>query len=129
MHEWALAEAVVKTVEAAAKDKKIQEVRVLIGELQDIAEDVFSQALEELSKQRGYQFPYKLVEVPAEFTCRNCGHSWKLSEVKDRLPEEVRESIHFIPDVVHAFITCPKCGSPDFEVSKGRGVSLEIVSA
>ncbi len=37
------------------------------------------------------------------------------------------ESIHFIPEVAHTYIKCPKCGSPDFEIIKGRGIWLEKI--
>jgi hydrogenase nickel incorporation protein HypA/HybF len=43
------------------------------------------------------------------------------------LDEEAREAIHFLPEAAHAYIRCPKCGSPDFEILSGRGVWLESV--
>ena len=41
--------------------------------------------------------------------------------------EDVREAIHFVPEIAHTYIKCPKCGSPDFEVVQGRGVWLESI--
>ena len=43
------------------------------------------------------------------------------------MTEETREAIHFLPEAAHAFVRCPSCGSPDFAVSKGRGVSIKSI--
>jgi Zn finger protein HypA/HybF involved in hydrogenase expression len=37
------------------------------------------------------------------------------------------EAIHFIPELSHAFVRCPECGSPDFIILAGRGITLERV--
>ena len=39
-----------------------------------------------------------------------------------------REAIHFVPESAHAFLRCPACKSPDFEISKGRGVWVERIT-
>jgi len=61
----------------------------------------------------------------AEFKCRACGHKWFFE--KETLDESTAEAIHFVPEVAHTYLKCPKCGSPDFEVVEGRGVWLESV--
>jgi hydrogenase nickel incorporation protein HypA/HybF len=49
MHEWALAEAVVKAVEElVAESGRVECVEVVFGELQSLDEEVFRFALEEL---------------------------------------------------------------------------------
>ena len=35
------------------------------------------------------------------------------------------ESIHFVPELAHAFLRCPDCDGADFEVVAGRGVVLQ----
>ena len=55
MHEWALAESIlVAAVEAAEKEKlkTITEIRIGIGELQQIEQDIFEFALEEIIRIR-----------------------------------------------------------------------------
>ena len=37
------------------------------------------------------------------------------------------EAIHFIPELAHAFLECPSCQSPDFELLQGRGVSIGAI--
>jgi len=46
---------------------------------------------------------------------------------KKELNEDASEAIHFIPEIAHTYIKCPKCRSPDFEVLQGRGVWLESI--
>ncbi len=47
---------------------------------------------------------------------------------RKELGENEQEAIHFVPEAAHAFIRCPACGSPDFEISKGRGVWVERIT-
>jgi len=41
--------------------------------------------------------------------------------------EDESEAIHFIPEVAFVHARCPKCGSPDFEIMTGRGVSITLI--
>ncbi|RLF06739.1 MAG: hydrogenase nickel insertion protein HypA [Thermoprotei archaeon] len=127
MHEWALAEAIVKCVRDAIGDRGgVKEVCVVVGELQNIDLDVLEWALSELSKGTRLEratFKFELEKV--EFACRSCGKRWSLSDVS--LGDEEREAIHFIPELAHSFIKCPACGSPDFEVVRGRGVWIKYI--
>ncbi|UCF49843.1 MAG: hydrogenase maturation nickel metallochaperone HypA, partial [Thermoplasmatales archaeon] len=55
MHEWALAESILTTaVNAAEKEKikKIKEIVVGLGELQQVEQDIFEFALGELIKEQ-----------------------------------------------------------------------------
>jgi len=127
MHEWALAEAVISTISRLAESeglREIKEVKLKIGELQQIELEVFKFALTQLrdsSLLRNAKFNIEVVN--AEIKCRNCGFRWSLE--KEKINGDVAEAIHFVPEVIHAFIRCPKCGSPDFEIIGGRGVWIE----
>ncbi len=128
MHEWALADAIVRAVlEYAEKEgaDRVISVRVVLGELQDIDRDIVSFAIKEMFNGTiADGADVEFVEEEAEFRCRDCGYEWKLKEVRNRFDERIKENIHFIPEVVHTFLECPKCGSRDFEVIKGRGIYL-----
>lgn len=131
MHEWALADGIVRTaIEFAnmhGKDR-ILAIRVVLGELQDVNEEILKFAIDEIKKGTiAEDADVEFVLEEAEFRCRNCGHEWKLREVKEGFNERIKEDIHFIPEVVHAFLACPRCGSRDFEVVKGRGVYLAAI--
>jgi len=130
MHEWALAESIlVAAVEAADKEKlkKITEINIAIGELQQIEKDIFKFALDEIVKEQGEKLKDVKINIKDEkstLKCRNCEHNWNFSDMKKKLNEDESESIHFVPEVAFVHTRCPKCGSPDFEITSGRGVSI-----
>lgn len=124
VHEWALAEAVIKSLEGVGGPVKL--VRVVLGELQNVDGEILLFALEELKKGTRLEGAKFELEVElAEFECNFCGRKWKLSDVG--VGEAEREAIHFVPELAHAFLRCPSCGSPDFRVVKGRGVRIASV--
>ena len=125
MHEWALAEAVIAAASEVAKKeglREVTEVRIRVGELQQIDQVVFRFALSQVRKSELEGARFRIEKVRAKLRCRACGRAWVFS--KERLDEDTVEAIHFVPEVAHAYVKCPRCGSPDFEVLEGRGVWL-----
>ena len=117
MHEWALAEAVILTLSNIVDEKLLRSVidaTIRVGELQQIDLEAFKFALEQISMQYSVHARFELKKEKAEFRCRVCGETWPFK--KEELEPDVREAIHVIPEVAHAFIKCPRCNSPDFEV-------------
>ncbi len=130
MHEWALAEAVIRAVEEIVREKsgRVIEVKVVLGELQQVEEDIFREAITMLSRNTILEDAKIVIDRgEARFKCRNCGFEWSFSSLKSNLGEEEAEAIHFIPEIIHVFVKCPKCGSPDYEVTSGRGVWIEYI--
>ncbi|MGD0029295.1 MAG: hydrogenase nickel incorporation protein HypA [Candidatus Bathyarchaeia archaeon] len=128
MHEWALAEAVITAAsEIAEKEglKEVTEVRIKIGEIQQIERDIFNFALSQLKPAKFEKTRFTVETEKAELKCRVCGQEWLFNE--NKLDTDSAEAIHFVPEVAHSYIKCPKCGSPDFEIIRGRGVWLETV--
>jgi hydrogenase nickel incorporation protein HypA/HybF len=128
MHEWALAEAVITAAsELADKEglRRITEVRIKVGELQQINPEVLKFALSQLKTSKFEKARFLIEPAKARMQCRNCGNQWVFT--KEKLDESTAEAIHFLPEVAHTFIKCPKCGSPDFEILEGRGVWLQSV--
>jgi hydrogenase nickel incorporation protein HypA/HybF len=128
MHEWALAEAVIKTAsEIADKEglKQVTEVTVKIGELQQVDRQVFRFALSQMKPDNFKDAKFRITSAKTSLKCRVCGTAWKYDRKK--VDEATAEAIHFIPEVAHTYIKCPKCGSPDFEIAEGRGVWLESI--
>lgn len=126
MHEWALAEAVVSTILKIAGEeglKNITEVSIKIGELQQIDLEIFEFALSQLRSPLLENTKFSFETVNAKLKCKVCGHQWSFNS--ENLEEDVSEAIHFIPEIAHTYIKCPKCKSPDFEILMGRGVWLE----
>jgi len=128
MHEWALAEAVVSTTLKIAEEKGLKEIielKIKIGELQQIDQEIFEFALSQLRSPMFKNAKFSLETVKAELECRVCNHKWKFST--ENMDEDVSEFIHFIPEIAHTYLKCPKCGSPDFEILMGRGVWLDSI--
>ena len=142
MHEWAIAEGIVSTVVSfSLKEgaKKVTKVVISVGELSQLNLEILRDAIKELSEgtiMEGAEIVFQVEE--AMFKCSSCGFSWSFSSVKKNLlrmfcgedVEECDNPVHYVPDLVNVFLRCPKCGSPDFEISSGRGVkivSVEVV--
>jgi hydrogenase nickel incorporation protein HypA/HybF len=127
MHEWALADAVIAAAQERFGGKERLgpgSVTVLVGELQAIDREIFAFALDSLLAESALPAGvFRLETQPATFLCRPCGRRWELAE-EAGLTSEQREAIHFLPESAHAFVRCPACGSADFSVEKGRGVSI-----
>jgi len=133
MHEWALAEGVVSTALKEAEKgqlKKIARIKVKIGELQQIDNELFKSLLEDVLRVEDARVREAKLEYETEeaiLKCRVCGHEWPFSDSKKELSEEDAELIHFIPEMAKVYLRCPQCKSPDFEVVKGRGVWVESI--
>lgn len=129
MHEWALAEAVLQSVEDELADRgpiSVRSVTLLFGELQKIDREVFLIGLRSLCRDTSLNPDvFQVEEEPASFRCSGCGREWGLDETG--ATEEEREAIHFLPESAHAYMRCPGCGSPDFRVEKGRGVVIQAI--
>jgi len=128
MHEWALAEAVIAAASQAAEKEGLQEVKevkIKVGELQQIDLDILEFALSQLKPAKLKHTKFSIEVAKAELKCRVCGYRWFFK--KRRMDENAVEAIHFVPEIAHAYIKCPKCGSPDFEILEGRGVWLESI--
>jgi len=128
MHEWALAEAVISTVSQIIEKEglsKVSEVEIKVGELQQIELDIFKFALSQLKTPLLKKTKFNIQTVKAELQCNVCRHRWIFE--REKLNEETAEAIHFLPEIAHTYIKCPKCGSPDFQILKGRGVWLESI--
>jgi hydrogenase nickel incorporation protein HypA/HybF len=130
MHEWALAEAVVATVEKIRREnagRPLLSVNLRLGELQSVDPEAFRAGLAAALGGLPYGLEvFHFTSVPAAFRCRACGHFWPLAETPG-IGEEEREAIHFLPESAYAYLRCPGCGSPDFALAAGRGVSIESV--
>ena len=133
MHEWALADSILTAaIEAAEKEKlkKITEIKINIGELQQIERDIFEFSLNEIIKTQGEKLKGVKIKIETEkstLKCKNCENTWKFSNMKKKLKEDESEAIHFIPEVAFVHTRCPKYGSPDFEIKTGRGVSITSI--
>ena len=129
MHEWALAEAIL----ASGKDRSlstehltsVSEVTIRVGELQQAEPPILRFALKQMSEGMFKGAKFRILKAKSTLKCRVCGTIWEYN--KKKLDKAAAEAIHFVPEVAHSYIKCPKCGSPDFEIASGRGVWLEDI--
>ncbi len=130
MHEWSLADAVVSAVDKLARENNasaVKSVKLLIGELQRIDRDAFEFGLKSFLRDFPFDFDVFRFEVePAAFRCGYCEQAWSLDSIGE-VDDEQAEAIHFLPESAHAYVRCPHCGSSDFAVTKGRGVTIGSV--
>lgn len=129
VHEWALAESIADYIERelSKKGKKnIAKIVIKLGILQSIDKEILDFALKEIIKSRDYrvgEIVYEDEEVILK--CRRCGYEWRINP--SQLDEAIREAIHFVPEAVYSYFKCARCGSRDFEIVRGRGVSIKEI--
>jgi len=127
VHEWALAEAIADYLQGLMRREGREGFRravIRLGTLQSIDREVLRFSLTEVLKYRGVAVEELVFrDEEAVFRCRRCGATWTLKDLD--IGDDVREAMHFIPEVIHSYFKCPKCGSRDFEVVRGRGVYIE----
>lgn len=127
MHEWALAEAIVLYLKEQGF-VKAKKVLVYVGTLQSLDKDILVYAINELIKAEGLIIEnIEVLEENPVLRCNTCYFEWEF-DVKS-FPDSIVETIHFIPEVLYAYYRCPHCGSRDFEILRGRGISrIEVIT-
>jgi hydrogenase nickel incorporation protein HypA/HybF len=128
MHEWALAESIITSAKQVAEQenlKEITEITVKVGELQQIEPSILRFALSQLKTDLFKNAKFHIQKAKSTLKCRICGTKWQFNLKK--LDKSTAEAIHFVPEVAHTYVKCPKCGSPDFEIVSGRGVWIDSV--
>lgn len=133
MHELALADAVVKAAVRAASERgirRIDRIVVGVGELQQIDPELFRYSLTSVlatADPRVAGVVFDVRDVAVAFGCRACGAAFGRPELEAVGNDTALEAIHLLPELAHAYVRCPACASPDFEVTAGRGVMLERI--
>jgi hydrogenase nickel incorporation protein HypA/HybF len=128
MHEWALAEAILTSAKELAEKENLREVTAVtirIGELQQVEPDILRFALSQMKTELFKNAKFRILKAKSTLKCRVCGTTWHFS--LKQLDSATAEAIHFVPEVAHTYIKCPKCGSPDFEIVSGRGIWLDNI--
>lgn len=128
MHEWALAEAIITSAKEIAEKEKLKEVTevtIRVGELQQVEAGILRFAISQMKPPIFKNAKFCILKAKTTLKCRVCGTTWQFNSKK--MNKETAEAIHFVPEVAHAYIKCPKCSSPDFEIVSGRGVWLENI--
>ena len=128
MHEWALAEAILASAKEVAEREnlgEVTEVTIRVSELQQVERPILRFAISGMKPPQFKKTKFRILTEKSKLRCRVCGTTWRFDSKS--MDEATAEAIHFVPEVAHSYIKCPKCGSPDFEIASGRGVWLESV--
>src|SRR5208283_3108021 len=128
MHEWALAEAILTSAKEIAEKEKLKEVTevvIRIGELQQVEAGILRFAISQMKPPIFKNTKFRILKAKTTLKCRVCETTWEFNLKK--LDKTTAEAIHFVPEVAHTYVKCPKCASPDFEIVNGRGVWLENI--
>src|SRR4030067_3324756 len=108
MHEWALAEAVVTAaseIDEKQHLKEIIEVRIKVGQLQQIDDEIFKFALEQVKTVEFKNTIFRVESAKATLKCRSCNKKWFFD--KDELDENTAESIPILREIAHTYISSP----------------------
>ncbi|MEM0239685.1 MAG: hydrogenase nickel incorporation protein HypA [Sulfolobales archaeon] len=126
MHEWAIAESIVRYIVNNYRGRTIVGVTIAVGRLQNIDKDILVFNVKELLRIEGFrEVEVKVRDIGISLRCRFCNYEWSVNP--EDLGEDISEMIHFIPESIHAYVKCPKCNSRDFEIVSGRGVYIEEI--
>lgn len=121
MHEFSISSEIVKTVlDTAEKNsgKKVLSIQLEIGELALLNVDQVTFWIHELFKgSLAEGAKVKIKEIKARIQCESCGFNGRIS------PDQQDPFKHLIP------YSCPKCGSFQIKVEKGRECTLRRIQA
>lgn len=143
MHEWSISKAIADAVIDFAKEKgarKVLRVDILVSELAQLDLDILREGYKTLTQGTLAEGSSLNIEVKeAEFTCNSCGHRWTLKDVRNTLSEVGKKygivdeegtvdlPTHYIPMIIHALITCPRCNSTNFSLNLTRSVEIKAI--
>ncbi|NOZ89233.1 MAG: hydrogenase maturation nickel metallochaperone HypA [Crenarchaeota archaeon] len=135
MHEVSIAMSILSVVEEAFREtpgaKRVSKIKLQIGMLSMVDPEALRFALRTVSRgtpAEGAEIEIEMVKPV--FRCNRCGHTWEVSDEDiERISSDPEAStlIHIYPDVVARYLRCPRCGSSDIEIVRGKGVIVHSV--
>jgi len=130
LHELALVEGIISYVLDIANKRggHIVSFKVTIGEFAQFDKSLIKDLLVELVKGTELERANIIIEIErAVARCLYCNSKWGVNELLEPLPNDQKEMIHFLPELLNSFSKCPNCGKSDLEIEKGRSVRVAEV--
>lgn len=123
MHEWSLALSLVQTLDRWALERGVEIKRVVLSVPSPAQLDVsvLNEAFDTLKRESRLEKAKLEVKVRSpRYRCRACGYEFGQEEVDPQIKRIAGEygeeyPLHLIPELLPAFVRCPKCGSHDIE--------------
>jgi len=135
LHETSIALSILAAVEDAFREtpgaKRVTRIKLQVGLLSLVDPEALRFALQVVSRDTPAEGAEVEIEmVKPRFRCLRCGHEWEPSDddIK-RITDDPQLStlVHINPDVLVSYLTCPRCGSNNVEIIRGKGVILHSV--
>ncbi len=120
MHEYSLANELIKTLMDQVPEEKLERARKVhlrLGELRVLSREALSQAYQVITEDTilsGSELEYENVSPLVD--CKNCEFSGSLDYEQD-------SSMHYSVPV----LTCPECGGP-VEIKEGRELEVRTLT-
>ncbi|MBW9141628.1 MAG: hydrogenase/urease maturation nickel metallochaperone HypA [Candidatus Aramenus sp.] len=133
MHEWSVAEAVIRTVVNWASENhvtQVKKVKVGIPSFSFLDVEILKEAFDTMKSDSPLdKAELEVVFKDPTFKCRNCGLSFSLKDVRDQLESLKGEfgeeyPLHLMPALAPSFLKCPKCGSHDI-VAEAQDITID----
>jgi len=109
--------------------KKIKKIKLKVGALSLIDISALRFALTVASKETPAEGA--TIEIEPElprFRCKRCNYEWGMddADLKSLVGRHgIATILHMYPDVIVNFFSCPRCGSNNIEILKGRGILVD----
>ena len=131
MHELSLVQGIIEAVDKAAKDRggKVVELEVRVGELAQFDLPLVRELLRDMRK--GTSVEGAKVSVRSEkskIRCLSCGAVWSFKEAVSPMDKDEREVVHFFPELLNSYFSCPRCAKSYMEIVEGRSVRIARVT-
>ncbi len=135
MHETSIALSILAAVEDAFNQtpgaKRVTKIRLQIGMLSLVDPEALRFALKVVARDTPAEDAEIEIEmVKPRFRCLDCGHEWEPSEKDiEKISNDPQLStlVHINPDVLIEYLSCPRCGSNNVEIVRGKGVILHSI--
>lgn len=135
MHETSIALSILAAVEDAFKEtpgaKRVTRIRLQVGMLSLVDPEALRFALKVVSRDTPAENAEIEIEmVKPRFRCLKCGYEWEPSDEDiERISSDPQLStlVHINPDVLASYLTCPRCGSNEVDIVRGKGVIVHSI--
>jgi hydrogenase nickel incorporation protein HypA/HybF len=127
LHELSLVQGIINAVSEVSEEKggRVQSVRIGVGELAQFDIRLVRGLLKDLKKGTPLEGARVSVEQEkSRVKCLSCGRIWDFKQLAGPIPEDEREVMHFLPELLNSYSKCPACSKSYFEIEEGRSVRI-----